>query len=84
MRTAPGAEYSVAWGLGRKLMLLPESASEWDDDRLRVVLMHESGHLRRNDCWALLSAEIACVLYCVIRWCGSRPSDAARTGAHGG
>ncbi len=64
----------MAWGLGRKLMLLPESVSEWNDDRLRIVLMHETGHLRRNDCWALLTAEVACALY----WCNPLVWFAAR------
>jgi TonB family protein len=74
VRTAAGLNTPVAWGLGRKLILLPESALEWDDDRRRVVLMHESGHLRRNDCWALLLAEIACLVY----WCNPLAWFAAR------
>jgi len=74
VRTTPGLSTPVAWGLGRKLMLLPESVSEWNDDRLRIVLMHEAGHLRRNDCWALLAAEIACALY----WCNPLVWFAAR------
>jgi TonB family protein len=74
VRTAPSLSTPVAWGLGRKLILLPESALDWDNNRLRVVLMHESGHLRRNDCWALLLAEIACVVY----WCNPLVWFAAR------
>jgi TonB family protein len=74
VRTAAGLNTPVAWGLGRKLILLPESALKWDADRRRVVLMHESGHLRRNDCWALLLAEIACVVY----WCNPLVWFAAR------
>jgi TonB family protein len=74
VRTAPGLNTPVAWGLGRKLILLPEATFEWDDDRRRVVLMHESGHLRRNDCWALLLAEVACIVY----WCNPLVWFAAR------
>jgi TonB family protein len=55
----------VSWGIGRKLILLPASAATWGEDRKAVVLSHESAHLRRNDCWALLIAEIACALF----WC---------------
>jgi TonB family protein len=55
----------VAWGIGGKRLLLPDTALGWDAERLQVVLLHESGHLRRHDCWALLISEIACALY----WC---------------
>ena len=55
----------VAWGLGSKRMLLPFSAARWDDTRRAVVLSHEAAHLRRNDSWALLAAELACGLF----WC---------------
>lgn len=65
IRIAPGLPVPVAWGLWRKVMLLPETAPAWSAERRRVVLMHESGHLRRNDCYALLIAEIACIFY----WC---------------
>ena len=55
----------VAWGLGRKVMLLPFSAQRWDPGRQSAVLSHEAAHLRRNDCWALLIAEAACAVF----WC---------------
>ena len=53
----------VACGLGRRLILLPESAQAWTEERRRAVLLHESAHLRRGDCWALLAAEIATAIY---------------------
>jgi TonB family protein len=55
----------AAWGLGRKMMLLPVSAARWQDERRALVLRHEAAHLRRNDCWALLVAEVACAIF----WC---------------
>ena len=55
----------VAWGIGGKRMLLPDTAAAWDAERLRVVLLHETGHLRRHDCWALLISETVRALY----WC---------------
>lgn len=55
----------AAWGLGRKLILLPEQSQTWAAERRAAVLLHEQAHLRRHDCWALLMAEIACVVY----WC---------------
>ena len=53
----------VAWGIGGRRMLLPGTATAWDAERLRVVLLHETGHLRRHDCWALLISETIRALY---------------------
>jgi TonB family protein len=55
----------IAWGIGPKLMLLPDSALTWNHNRRDAILRHETSHLRRYDCWALLIAEVACALY----WC---------------
>jgi TonB family protein len=53
----------AAWGIGRKLVLLPACASDWPVERRQLVLMHERAHLTRHDNWALLIAEAACALY---------------------
>lgn len=55
----------AAWGIGRNLVLLPEAGAAWEEERRRVVLLHEESHLRRLDCWALLVSQIACAVY----WC---------------
>jgi TonB family protein len=44
-------------GVMRPLILLPTSAREWDDQRLRAVLLHESAHVRRRDCMAKYIAQ---------------------------
>jgi TonB family protein len=41
----------------RPLILLPAKAREWDDQRLRAVLLHESAHVRRRDCMAKYIAQ---------------------------
>jgi TonB family protein len=53
----------AAWSIGRKLLLLPDCAGEWPDERRRMVLLHERAHLAHNDSWALLVAELACAVY---------------------
>ena len=50
-------------GLLRPVLLLPAAAAEWPEQRLRVVLMHELAHIRRNDYAVWLLTEIACALY---------------------
>jgi TonB family protein len=39
------------------LILLPEGAQDWDEQRLRAVLLHESAHVRRRDCVAKYIAQ---------------------------
>lgn len=43
----------VTWGTIRPRILLPFAADRWADDRIRIVLCHELGHIRRRD-WPIL------------------------------
>jgi beta-lactamase regulating signal transducer with metallopeptidase domain len=53
----------IATGILHPTILLPASADEWDDDELRVVLLHELAHVRRADIWARAAAMVACGLH---------------------
>jgi TonB family protein len=44
-------------GALRPLILLPDHARDWDEFRLRAVLLHESAHVRRRDCVAKYVAQ---------------------------
>ena len=44
-------------GVLRPLILLPESARDWDGSRLRAVLLHEAAHVVRRDCLAKYLAQ---------------------------
>lgn len=57
------ASMPLTWGTLRPIILLPEEASEWPQERLRVVLLHELCHVRRWDYLVYVVAEIACALY---------------------
>jgi bla regulator protein blaR1 len=53
----------VAVGLWRSAVLLPETSHTWDDERRRVVLLHELAHIRRGDCRVQALAQAASVVY---------------------
>ncbi|HEX9083905.1 MAG TPA: M56 family metallopeptidase [Gemmatimonadaceae bacterium] len=58
-----GIDIPIATGILHPTILLPASANEWDDDELRVVLLHELAHVRRADTWARAAAMVACGLH---------------------
>ena len=52
----------ATWGRWRPVVMLPASASEWSAERMRVVLLHELGHVRRGDWLLQMAAEaLRCV-----------------------
>mgnify|MGYP001174901205 CR=1 FL=1 len=50
-------------GLFRPVIYLPQDCNRWEQDTLRMVLMHELGHVARHDLWTNLAARCACVVY---------------------
>jgi cell division protein FtsI (penicillin-binding protein 3) len=56
-------EGPVVVGAFLPAILLPVAAKAWDAERLRVVLLHETAHVRRRDGLALLVARLACAAY---------------------
>jgi carboxyl-terminal processing protease len=53
----------MTWGVWRPVVLLPREAHAWSADRLRMVLIHELGHVKRWDCPAQLLGHLARGLY---------------------
>ena len=53
----------MVWGIFRASLLLPASAADWTDARLRGVLLHEFAHLHRRDPLALFIAQLALALH---------------------
>jgi beta-lactamase regulating signal transducer with metallopeptidase domain/tetratricopeptide (TPR) repeat protein len=53
----------VTAGILRPVVLLPDGARRWNDERRRVVLLHELAHVRRGDWVALMIAQAASALY---------------------
>ncbi len=50
-------------GVLRPRVLLPAAADGWSPQRLRAVLVHELGHVRRHDTLIQLGAQLVCALY---------------------
>ncbi len=53
----------MTWGGRRPFLLLPYEARDWADDRARVVLLHELGHVRRADWLTHLAAHVLASLH---------------------
>ena len=49
----------VTWGFVQPKVILPRTAQDWTDARIRVVLSHELAHIRRGDWLIQMLAEIA-------------------------
>jgi hypothetical protein len=61
---AGGQEVSpLTWGAFRPILLLPAGAENWQEGRLRAVLLHELAHIARNDWASQLLAECVCICY---------------------
>lgn len=52
----------MAFGVWRPAVVLPADADQWSTDRLRAVLLHELGHVRRRDCLSQVAANLALAL----------------------
>jgi beta-lactamase regulating signal transducer with metallopeptidase domain/tetratricopeptide (TPR) repeat protein len=62
LRSSPRVAVPMVSGLQQPTLLLPPEASEWPQERLRVVFMHELAHVRRRDGATLLLARAACAV----------------------
>jgi TonB family protein len=52
------ARLLVTWGFFRPRVMFPAAASQWSEERLRVVISHELAHVRRGDWSTQLAAEL--------------------------
>ena len=53
----------VTTGVSRPIVLLPETARRWNEERRRVVLLHELAHVQRADWVALVIGQLAAAVY---------------------
>lgn len=53
----------VTWGVFAPVILLPNGAAAWSDERIRLVLAHELAHLARRDWLVQVAAECIRAVY---------------------
>jgi beta-lactamase regulating signal transducer with metallopeptidase domain len=62
LRMSTDCQVPMTWGLARKVVLLPEQASDWPETRLRLVLRHELAHIARGDILVSVLTTVAALL----------------------
>lgn len=50
----------MTFGFRTPIVLLPQEANAWSEERLRVVLAHELAHIARGDFQALIAVQLIC------------------------
>ena len=53
----------VTWGIVYPIVLLPEDADAWPEERRRYVLVHEMAHVKRLDAFTQLIAQFALAIF---------------------
>jgi beta-lactamase regulating signal transducer with metallopeptidase domain len=63
LMSSPMVSTPVTWGIFKPVIVLPEAAREWTEERKRVVVRHEMAHIARRDAATQLAATLASVIY---------------------
>ncbi|MBC7791272.1 MAG: hypothetical protein H7Z74_15100 [Anaerolineae bacterium] len=58
-----GVGVPVTWGVVYPVVLLPDDAADWPEERRRYVLVHELAHVKRLDAFTQLVAQIVVALF---------------------
>lgn len=53
----------VTWGVVYPVVLLPDDADEWTEERRRYVLVHEMAHVKRVDAFTQLVAQLTLAIF---------------------
>ena len=67
-------------GLWHPLIVMPQCATQWTDERRHVVVLHELAHIKRRDCLTQALAHVVCAVYWFnpIVWLAARRLRAER------
>ncbi|MEM7354175.1 MAG: M56 family metallopeptidase [Acidobacteriota bacterium] len=74
VRVTQQLDVPLTCGWWRPTLLLPPWAATVDDERLRMILLHELAHLKRRDHWLQPVERLVCALYWPnpLVWLGAR------------
>ena len=53
----------LTWGVWRPVIVVPVSTERWTGEEMRIALLHELTHARRNDWLFAIVARVTCALY---------------------
>jgi beta-lactamase regulating signal transducer with metallopeptidase domain len=56
-------EIPVTWGIVYPVVLLPDNADDWTDERRRYVLVHEMAHVKRVDAFTQVIAQLSIAIF---------------------
>ena len=62
LRSSSTATSPMVTGVFRSWLVVPEQARNWTDDRVKMVLVHELAHIKRNDLFTHTVASVACAV----------------------
>ena len=71
---SPDVSMPFTCGFMRATLVVPESAEDWSDERIDVVLRHELAHVARRDCLvqAMTQAALAVYWFHPLAWVAAR------------
>jgi bla regulator protein BlaR1 len=61
--TSKNIESPCVWGFWQPTIFLPQAISSWTHEQKISVLMHELGHIHRNDTLSLVIIKIVCAIF---------------------
>ena len=53
----------MVWGIFKIRLALPQGVDKWNEERLRLVLLHELAHAKRHDFLSHALTQLVCALY---------------------
>lgn len=63
LKLHPSLESPVVSGLIKPTIYLPKSVLQWNENTLKMALLHELSHVQRHDLWMASLARAACLLH---------------------
>lgn len=64
----------LTWGTLHPLIMLPQGAGQWEEERLMAALQHELGHIKRYDVLTRGLTDLVCAIYWInpLVWLGAK------------